>query len=92
MAKVQAKLAFLILFVCALAVVFVSYHNRQLAHQWQAQSNEYAELQEEYGRLMLEYSTLAAPSRVENIARKQLNMQFPNKFNTRIIEQHDFLK
>jgi len=90
-AKIHAKLMFVVLLLCALAVVFVSYHNRQLAHKWQAQSNEYTELQEEYGRLMLEYSTLAAPSRVESIARKKLNMQFPNKMNTRIIEQHDFL-
>lgn len=82
----------MILLLCALAVVYTSYMNRQLAHQWQSHSHEYAELQEEYGRLMLEYSTLAAPSRVENIARKQLNMQFPSKLNTRIIEQHDYLQ
>lgn len=78
--------------LCAVAVVYVSYVNRQLAQQWQVQGAEYAELQEEYGRLMLEYSTLAAPSRVEMMARQKLNMQFPNKLNTRVIEVHDFLK
>ncbi|GAA6133841.1 hypothetical protein NBRC116188_06300 [Oceaniserpentilla sp. 4NH20-0058] len=92
MGKLQTKLAFVLLLICALAVVYSSYMNRQLARSWQIESNEYAQLQEEYGRLMLEYSTLAAPSRVESIARKKLSMQFPDKFNTRIIEQHDYLK
>jgi cell division protein FtsL len=78
--------------LCALAVVYTSYENRQLAQQWQVHSNQHAQLQEEYGRLMLEYSTLAAPSRVEVMARQKLNMQFPDKLNTRVIEVHDFLK
>ena len=78
--------------VSAVAVVYTSYANRQLAHQWQKLGNEYGQLQEEYGRLMLEYSTLAAPSRVEVIARQTLDMQFPDKLNTRVIEVHEFLK
>lgn len=78
--------------LCALATVYTSYVNRQLAQQWQKESSQYAQLQEEYGRLMLEYSTLAAPSRVEAMARQKLDMQFPGSINTRIIEVHDFLK
>ena len=78
--------------LCALAPVYASYINRQLAQQWQIQSTQYAQLQDEYGRLMLEYSTLAAPSRVENMARQKLNMQVADALNTRIIEVHDFLK
>lgn len=78
--------------ISAVAVVYTSYANRQLAHQWQNLGNEYGQLQEEYGRLMLEYSTLAAPSRVEVIARQKLDMQFPDKLNTRVIEVHDFIK
>ena len=89
MAKVRAKLIFFMLLLCALAVVYTSYENRQLAQAWQVQSNENAQLQEEYGRLMLEYSTLAAPSRVEAIAREKLNMQFPDKLNTRILEHQN---
>jgi cell division protein FtsL len=90
--NISAKWVFLVLMLFALAVVYSSYANRQLAQQWQQHSAQYAQLQEEYGRLMLEYSTLAAPSRVEAMARQKLNMQFPDKFNTRVIEVHDFLK
>jgi len=88
----NAKWVFLVLMLCALATVYTSYVNRQLAQQWQKESSQYAQLQEEYGRLMLEYSTLAAPSRVEAMARQKLDMQFPGSINTRIIEVHDFLK
>lgn len=92
MKSVSAKWVFLVLMLFALAVVYSSFANRQLAQQWQEHNTQYAQLQEEYGRLMLEYSTLAAPSRVELIARNKLNMQFPDKLNTRVIEVHDFLK
>lgn len=92
MARLRAKLVFFVLLICALAVVYTSYVNRQLAQGWQVQSNKNAQLQEEYGRLMLEYSTLAAPSRVEAIARKKLGMQFPDKLNTRILEQQNVLE
>ena len=73
----------------ALAVVYTSYVNRQLAQQWQVLGEAHNDHQEEYGRLMLEYSTLAAPSRVEVFARQKLNMIFPNKSNTRIIQLND---
>ncbi len=90
MKTLSAKWVFVVLMVCALAVVYTSFVNRQLAQQWQALGDEYGDLQEEYGRLMLEYSTLAAPSRVEAMARQKLNMQFPDKQNTRVIEIHDY--
>ncbi len=75
----------LILMLSALAVIYTSYANRELAHEWQKLGEDHTLLQEEYGRLMLEYSTLAAPSRVEEMAREKLNMSFPNKNNTRVI-------
>ena len=82
----QLKLSGAVLLICAVAVVLTSFDNRHLAHEWQALGKAHDKLQEEYGRLMLEYSTLAAPSRVESLARKQLNMQFPNKQNTQVIQ------
>lgn len=72
--------------ISALAVVYSSFFNRHLAHEWQALGDEHTHLQEEYGRLMLEYSTLAAPSRIEQIARQKLDMQFPDKNNTKVIQ------
>lgn len=85
----QFKLSIVVIFCCAIAVVFTSYKNRQLAQQWQVLGEAHNALQEEYGRLMLEYSTLAAPSRVEVFARKELNMVFPAKHNTRVIQLNE---
>ena len=80
------KLSSLVLLICAVSVVYTSFVNRHLAHEWQALGKQHDVLQEEYGRLMLEYSTLAAPSRVESIARKNLEMLFPQKQNTQVIQ------
>ncbi len=85
MASVQGLLVALILMLSALAVIYTSYANRELAHEWQRLGENHTQLQEEYGRLMLEYSTLAAPSRVETMAREKLDMLFPSKNNTRVI-------
>lgn len=85
-ADLPQKITGLVLLLTALAVVYSSFVNRHLAHEWQVLGNEHTRLQEEYGRLMLEYSTLAAPSRIEQIARSKLNMQFPDKNNTKIIQ------
>ncbi len=79
------KLLVLILVLSALGAIYSSFVNRQLAHQWQALQQSQNKMQEEYGRLMLEYSTLAAPSRVEQIAREHLNMVFPTKQNTQVL-------
>jgi len=85
-AGLRGKLLAMVLMLSALAVIYTSFINRQLAHEWQILGNDHTLLQEEYGRLMLEYSTLAAPSRVEELARQRLNMSFPNKNNTRVIQ------
>lgn len=86
MTNLPLKISSVLLLLCAVAVVYTSFVNRHLAHEWQALGKQHDVLQEEYGRLMLEYSTLAAPSRVENLARKKLNMQFPQKQNTQVIQ------
>jgi len=82
----KLKISALVLLLSAMSVIYVSFEHRKLIHSWQDLGNEHNALQEEYGRLMLEYSTLAAPSRVEAIARQELNMKFPDKNNTRVIQ------
>jgi cell division protein FtsL len=84
------KLCGAVLMLSALSVVYCSFANRELAHEWQKLGQTHTQLQEEYGRLMLEYSTLAAPSRIEVMARKELHMVFPSKDNTRVIQLNDF--
>ncbi len=85
----KLKVSALVLFVSAIFVIYTSFEHRKLTHEWQALGNEHNKLQEDYGLLMLEYSTLAAPSRVEAIARQKLNMKFPDKNNTRVIQIHE---
>jgi len=84
-AVVLEKLLVLLLVLSALGAIYSSFVNRQLAHEWQALQDSQNKMQEEYGRLMLEYSTLAAPSRIEQIARNKLNMVFPKKQDTQVL-------
>lgn len=79
------KLLILLLIISAFGAIYSSFANRQLAHEWQKLQESQNKMQEEYGRLMLEYSTLAAPSRIEQIARNQLNMVFPKKQDTQVL-------
>ena len=83
------KLMVLFLILTALGAIYSSFVNRQLAHEWQALQQSQNKMQEEYGRLMLEYSTLAAPSRIERIARDQLKMVFPKKQDTQVLNIKD---
>jgi cell division protein FtsL len=63
--------------MCALSVVTSQYKARKLFIALQ-QEKEYAQQMEvEWGQLQLEQSTQAAPARVERVAVRQLNMQFP---------------
>lgn len=88
-AVVLEKLLVLLLVLSALGAIYSSFVNRQLAHEWQSLQNAQNKMQEEYGRLMLEYSTLAAPSRIEQIARNKLNMVFPKKQDTQVLNIKD---
>jgi cell division protein FtsL len=85
----KLKISALVLLFSAVSVIYVSFEHRKITHQWQALGDQHNKFQEEYGRLMLEYSTLAAPSRVEAIARQKIKMIFPNKNNTRVIQIHE---
>lgn len=58
----------------ALAVVMVTQHNRQLFAELEHLRNENNNLRAEWGRYLLEQSSLAAYSRVEEVAQQQLEM------------------
>ena len=68
-----------VLVLSALAQISVSHQNRQLLQQWQKQDAQRLALQQEYSRLLLERSTLGAHGRLDQLARKQLNMTDPTK-------------
>jgi len=77
----------LLILASALGVVYVKHINRMLFVEWQALKAERDTMDIEWGRLQLELSTWAAPSRVESIARTQLNMKIPKADSIRIVVQ-----
>lgn len=77
----QRKLVLLLLVCCvlsALAVVQMAHLNRQLTIQQDLNYQQRDQLDTEWRNLLLEQRALAEHSRVEEIARRQLNMQRPS--------------
>jgi cell division protein FtsL len=67
----------LLCFLSALTLVLVRHENRLLFVELQRLQHNRDELEREWSRLQLEYSTLANPSRVDRLARRQLKMYSP---------------
>jgi cell division protein FtsL len=63
--------------MCALSVVSSQHKARKLFIELQKEREHAQQMEVEWGQLQLEQGTLAAPARVERIAVKQLQMQFP---------------
>ncbi len=64
--------------ISALGVVYVKHQSRKLFVELQALQQDRDELNIEWGKLLLELSTLATPTRVERIARDELGMKPPS--------------
>ncbi len=62
----------------AIGVIYVKHQSRKLFVELEQQRKEQDRLDVEWGRLQLEQSTWATHGRVENIARKKLNMALPS--------------
>lgn len=60
------------------AVNYTSYESRSLHNTLQRILEGQNRAQVEWGRLLLEESTLTTPARVESLARDKLNMDVPN--------------
>ncbi len=80
-------LVFLIAVVSAFGVTYVSHLNRQAFNQLQTELMRKNALQEEWGQLLLQHSTLTAHGRVETLAREQLNMDVPGKNRVFMVQQ-----
>ncbi|WP_281648605.1 cell division protein FtsL [Parendozoicomonas sp. Alg238-R29] len=65
--------------VSAFGVTYVSHLNRQAFNQLQTELMRKNALQERWGQLLLQHSTETAHSRVEERARRELNMVMPDK-------------
>jgi cell division protein FtsL len=64
-------------FASAIEVVLARHQARRLFAEIQALERERDALNEEWGRLQLEQSTWTTASRIENVARVELNMRAP---------------
>ena len=71
----------------ALSVVSETHQTRMLFATLQAQESERWQLQEDYSRLVLEYSTLSAPHRVSAISRISLTMTSPDTGAIRVVTE-----
>ncbi|MFL0806191.1 MAG: cell division protein FtsL [Oceanobacter sp.] len=71
--------------VAALIQIGMVHWHRELLSQWQVLDTKQRELTQEQTRLLLEYSTLTAYGRIDQLARRQLNMTEPD--NTRVLTQ-----
>lgn len=81
--------AFLLLSLLAailVVVVLLQHHIRHLETSYYESLMLQKQLDEEWGRLMLEKTHLSSPSRVERVAREQLNMGVPIEAQVIIIE------
>lgn len=73
-------LSLLLLLACvssAVSVVATSHQCRLMYARLQGLQSAQWDMQEQWGRLLLEQSTWAAHHRVERLARKQLGMHLP---------------
>ena len=78
---------FLAVVISALSVVKETHQTRMLFATLQAQESERWQLQEDYSRLVLEYSTLSAPHRVSAISRTTLTMTSPDTGAIRVVTE-----
>jgi cell division protein FtsL len=69
----------------AVAVVETSHDCRQMYSELQSLEVAQWDMQENWGRLLLEQSTWAAHHRVEQLARKQLGMHLPAPDELRVV-------
>lgn len=70
----------------AYAVVYFAWKNRQLNTQMQQLRDKQDQLDVEWRHMLLELNALSEHSRVEQIAKKQLDMKRPKRVDERIIK------
>jgi cell division protein FtsL len=73
----------------AVAVVYSKHQSRKLFVELQALYQQIDELDIEWGRLQLEQSTWSSHGRIEEIARKKLNMTLPKANDITYITDED---
>ncbi len=89
--RLSAAGAWVVLFaavvVSAIAVVHARHESRRLFIELTALTAERDELNVEFGRLQLEQATWADTNRIEQLARAQLGLTFPDAKQLRVLER-----
>ena len=75
-----------VLLLSAFSVVYMKDLNRRLFIQYQTLQQDKAEQLVQWGKLLLEQSTLSTQSRIQQIATKQLDMLSPNAHNIALVD------
>ena len=73
-------------FVAALSIVYVKNVERSLFSQIQIAEQRANKLQVEWGKLLLEQSTLGRPNRVHKVAIKSYTMHVPHSNEVTVVE------
>jgi cell division protein FtsL len=68
-------------------LVYARHQSRALFQQLEALSSQHDEQQIEWGRLQLEQATWSENSRIEQIARERLGLDFPEQTKVVVIKQ-----
>lgn len=77
--NIPLTLMVLAVFVSAISVIYTKHISRAEFVALQRLENQRDDLNEEWGRLLLEQSTWGAPGRVEQQARSRLDMLVPGR-------------
>lgn len=70
----------------AMAVIYTTHRSRHLYSDWQQLQQQRYGLEEQWGRLLLEQSTWAAPDRVHSMALEKMNMKSPSLGELRMVD------
>lgn len=76
--RILAMVLVLAVMVSAIGVIYAKHRNRMLYVELTRLQQQQDELNVNWGRLQLEQSTWATHSRIENVARRKLNMRNVN--------------
>jgi cell division protein FtsL len=77
---------FLMILLTLFAIVYFKDYNRRLFNQTQAMNQQFSAAHVMRGRYLLEQSTLAAQSRVQEIAQNKLGMILPSARDTVMLQ------
>ena len=80
-------LALVLVLVSSLSVILSTYKSRQLFSDVQLQHRESMQLEEQWGRLLLEQSTWSSHTPIESLAKNKLNMVVPDPARMIVIKR-----